>query len=62
MMVTGKSDLGLCRADDNLYLNKMMRTFVSRFVQSMSLKSSDYLPDDAIIYAGGGRADGFIGR
>lgn len=46
-MVTGRSDLGLCRADDHLYLYKMMRTLVPRFVQSMSRKSSDYLPGDA---------------
>lgn len=47
LMVTGRSDLGLCHQNDRLYLHKMMRTFVPSFVQSMSRKSSDYLPGDA---------------
>lgn len=47
LLVTGRSDLGLCRADDHLYLHKMMRVFAPHFVQSMSRKSSDYLPGDA---------------
>lgn len=47
LMVTGRSDLELCHQNDRLYLYKMMRTFVPRFVQAMSHKSSDYLPGDA---------------
>ncbi|KAJ5737877.1 uncharacterized protein N7483_003002 [Penicillium malachiteum] len=46
ILVEGRSDRPSCNPDDRYYLNTMLDGFVPYFIESISLKSSDYLPGD----------------
>ncbi|KAJ6007284.1 hypothetical protein N7540_011260 [Penicillium herquei] len=46
ILVEGRSDRPSCNPDDRHYLNMMLEGFVPYFIESISLKSSDYLPGD----------------
>ncbi|OGE56594.1 hypothetical protein PENARI_c003G11399 [Penicillium arizonense] len=47
VVVYGRSDRPPCSLDDRVYLAKTVRGFVPYFVQSMSIRSDNYLPGDA---------------
>ncbi|KAE8373009.1 hypothetical protein BDV26DRAFT_297357 [Aspergillus bertholletiae] len=47
LLVTGRTDLGQCDATDRQYVEKMLHDFVPSFVQSLAMKSNEYLPGDA---------------